>query len=254
MVNRSSIAAQGPEIGVLCLDTTFTKIPGHIRNRSTFDFPVRYQVVRGATAERVVGRADPGVIEPFVRAARELEAAGVAAITGACGFLVIFQQQLAEAVGVPLYSSSLIQLPMVHRMLRADQRVGLLVADAAALTPGHLAAIGGGSVPIVVAGMADQPEFREVVLQARRDELDVDRLRAEVLAVVDGLAREQPGIGALIIECTDLVPFARQIQERLGVPVFDIVTLTQMVHAGVTRADYQGRKGSIATQTNSREM
>lgn len=227
-------------IGVLCLETSFTKIPGHIRNPATFDFPVRYEVVAGATPERLVSQADPRLLDPFIRAARELEAQGVAAITGACGFLVLFQRQLAGSVAVPLYSSSLIQLPMVYRMLRPDQKVGLLVASKTSLTRRHLAAIGGESVPVCVAGMAAQPEFREVMLEGRRTELDTGRLWREVLSEVDQLARDNPGMGALIIECTDLVPFARAIQARAGVPVFDIVTLTQMVHRSLTRQPFSG--------------
>ncbi|MEV6559484.1 aspartate/glutamate racemase family protein [Nocardia sp. NPDC051756] len=217
-------------IGVLCLDTAFTKIPGHIRNPTTFDFPVDYQVVHGATPQRMVTEADPTLLDPFIIAAKELEARGVAAITSGCGFLVIFQQQLADAVQIPLYSSSLIQVPMVHRMLAADRKVGLLVAKKAALTPRHLNAIGGESVPICVAGMDAQPEFREVILEGRRDELDADRLGEEVLQEIDQLAAANPDMGALVIECTDLVPYGHAIQDRLGLPVFDIVTLTEMVH------------------------
>jgi hypothetical protein len=228
-------------IGVLCLQTSFTKIPGHIRNRSTFDFPVLYRVVEGATPERVVSQGDPRLLDPFIAAARDLEAQGVAAITGACGFLVLFQQELADAVGVPLYASSLIQVPMVHRMLRRDARVGLLVAHKDALTRRHLAAVGADGLPICVAGMAERPEFREVMLEGRRDELDVDRLRCEVLAEVERLAKDNPDLGALVIECTDLVPFAHDIQARLGLPVFDIVTLTQMVHRSLTRSPFTDR-------------
>jgi hypothetical protein len=235
-------ARSGPDvtIGVLCLDTSFTKIPGHIRNRSTFGFPVDYQVVTGATPDRVVRQADPRLLAPFIDAARELQARGAAAITGACGFLVLFQQQLADAVSVPLYASSLIQLPMVHRMLRRDCRVGLLVARKESLTQSHLAAIGGESVPVCVAGMADQPEFREVMLEGRRVELDAGRLEREVLSEVGRLADGNPDLGALIIECTDLVPFAHAIQARIGVPVFDIVTLTEMVYLSLTRQRFAG--------------
>jgi hypothetical protein len=225
-------------IGVLCLETSFTKIPGHIRNPATFDFPVEYLVVAGATPERVVSQADPRLLDPFIRAARELQARGVAAITGACGFLVLFQRQLADAVSVPLFASSLIQLPMVHAMIRSDAKVGLLVARKQSLTSRHLAAIGGEFVPVCVAGMDDQPEFREVMLQGRRDELDVGRLEREVMSQVTTLAAGNPDLGALIIECTDLAPFAHAIQARLGVPVFDIVTLTQMVHRSLTRQPF----------------
>lgn len=225
-------------VGVLCLDTSFTKIPGHIRNPVTFDFPVLYQVVEGATPERVVSQADPALLEPFVRAAQELAAKGVAAITGACGFLVVFQQRLADAVDVPLYTSSLIQVPMVHRMLRADQKVGLLVAKKKSFTPRHLAGIGGEHVPVCVAGMEKQPEFREVMLEGRRDDLDTDRLQREVLGQAGLLAKDNPDMGAMVIECTDLAPFAHAIRERIGVPVFDIVTLTQMVHLSLTRSPF----------------
>ena len=142
-------------IGVLCLDTSYTTVPGHIRNPATFGFPVACKVVQGATADRVVRQADPGPSEPFVSAARQLEAEGVAAITSACGFLALFQRELAAAVAVPLYASSLIQLPMV----RPGQQVGLLTASATSLTSRHLAGVGAESVPVRVGGMDAQPEF-----------------------------------------------------------------------------------------------
>ena len=225
-------------IGVLCLETIFDKIPGHIRNPSTFDFPVLYQVVSGATADRVVNQGDPSLIEPFCQASRDLVARGAGAITSGCGFLVLFQQQLADAVDVPVFASSLVQLPMVHRMLAAGQHVGVLTAKREALTSRHLATIGAEAVPIRVAGMADQQEFREVMLEGRRAELDVERLRGEVLTVAGRLA-DDPALGAVVIECTDLVPFACDIQRLLGVPVFDIVTLTNYVHASLARRPYQ---------------
>lgn len=230
----------GPEaeIGVICMDTDFTKIPGHIRNRRTFDFPVRYEVVAGATAERVVAQADPTLLDPFIRAAQKLEADGVGAVTSACGFLAIFQQELAAAVDVPVYASSLIQLPMVSRMVRRGRCVGVLTANEHALTPRHLAGVGASDVPVCVAGMQDQPEFREVMLEARRADLDADRLEREVLAVADRLAAANADLGALVVECTDLVPFAHAVQARLRLPVFDIVTLTETVHASLTRRPF----------------
>lgn len=237
-VTSGTKTGQGVVIGVIGLDTSFTKIPGHIRNRTTFDFPVIYKIVEGATAERVVTQADPSLLEPFIRAAQELEAEGAAAITTACGFLALFQRQLADEVGVPLYASSLIQLPMVARMIRADQKVGLLTAKKPSLTRRHLEAIGGESIPVCIGGMEEQPEFREVMLEARRAELDADRLEREVLGVADRLAKDNPDMGALVIECTDLVPFAYAIQERIGMPVFDIVTLTEMVYQSLTRRPF----------------
>ncbi|GAA2720813.1 aspartate/glutamate racemase family protein [Actinocorallia aurantiaca] len=225
-------------IGVICLDTSFTKIPGHIRNPATFDFPVRYEVVSGATAERVVTRPDPELLGPFVAAARSLVASGARAVTSGCGFLALHQRELADAVDVPVFASSLVQLPLVHRMLRRDQRVGLLVARKGSLTPRHLSGVGAGHVPVRVVGMEDQPEFREVVLEARRDELDASRLGREVLARASRLVSENPDIGALVIECTDLAPYSHLVQQKLRMPVFDIVTLTEMVHRTLAHRPY----------------
>ena len=239
-MTQASTAGHGHSeaIGVICLDTSFTKIPGHIRNPATFGFPVVYSVVPGATPERVVTRPDPALLLPFIQAAVQLEAAGVGAITSACGFLALFQRELADAVRIPVYSSSLMQVPMVHRMLSARREVGILTANASSLSPAHLAAAGAGCVPVRIAGLADQPEFREVILEGRRDDLDPRRLGSEVLGVAEELLRNSPGVGALVLECTDLVPFAHDIQARTGVPVFDIVTLTGLVHASLNRRPF----------------
>ena len=224
-------------IGVICLDTAYPKIVGHIRNPVTFEFPIRYRVVPGATASMVTG-SEPPSAAPFIQAARELEAQGVAAVTTGCGFLAAHQRELADAVGVPCYASSLIQLPLVHRMLRSDQRVGVLVARKRTLTRRHLQGVGAEHVPVCVVGMDDQPEFREVIIEARRDDLDADRLGHVVLVQVELLAREYPAVGALVIECTDLAPYAPAVRRRFGLPVFDIVTLTEMVHRGLARRRY----------------
>ena len=85
----------------------------------------------------------------------------------------------------------------------------------------------------------DAPTALNVGLQVR-NELDVARLGNEVLSVVDELAGDHPEMGALVIECTDLPPFAHLIQEKIGVPVFDIVTLTRMVYDAVVRSPFQG--------------
>jgi Asp/Glu/hydantoin racemase len=230
----------GIPIGILCLETYCGKVPGHIKNATTFRFPVSYKAVNGATPRRVVDQADRTLLKPFTEAARELEKEGVRAITGSCGFLVIFQRELADSVNVPVYISSLIQVPMVYRMLRRDQKVGILTAKKNKLTQEHLRAVGAESVPVCIAGMDEQEEFCEVIIDGKRKELDVDRLEKEVLSVVDVLVEENPEMGALVIECTDLPPFAHLIQQKVNVPIFDIITLTNMVYEAVVRTNYQG--------------
>ena len=230
----------GIPIGILCLETYYGRPPGHIRNASTFKFPIMYRIVKGATARRVVKEADRELLDPFIRAARELEQEGVLAITGSCGFLALFQQELADSVDIPVFSSSLLQIPMVYRMLHRNQKVGILTASRSTLTAAHLKAVGAEAVPVCVAGMDEHPEFCEVVIEGRRQELDLERLGAEVMDAVEGLAGKHPEMGALVIECTDLPPFAHQIQAKIHVPVFDIVTLTNMVYETLMRSEFKG--------------
>lgn len=227
-----------PIIGVVCLETTFDKIRGHIRHVGTFDFPLRFKVISGATPARLISDRDSALLDPFIAGARELEAGGVDAITGSCGFLVLFQKEIANALTVPFFSSSLLQVPMLQSMGRDSQRIGILVANRRAFTRSHLEAIGAADAPVAVEGMEDQPEFREVILEGRRDTLDVNRLRNEVLSQARKLVGENPDIGPLVLECTDLPPFSSDIQKAVGRPVYDIVTLTRTVHEALRRPDY----------------
>ena len=240
MILKGGTNLCGIPIGILCLETYYGRPPGHLRNASTFRFPVIYRIVQGATAKRVVKQADRELLTPFIEAARGLEQEGVMAITGSCGFLALFQDELADAVDIPLFTSSLIQIPLVYRMLRRNQKVGILTASKSTLTEEHLKAVGAEAVPVCVAGMDDQQEFCDVIIEGRRTELDLARLGQEVLAVVGRLVEDHPEMGALVIECTDLPPFAHLIQEKIRRPVFDIVTLTNMVYETLLRTPFQG--------------
>jgi Asp/Glu/hydantoin racemase len=235
MILRGGPNIYGIPIGVLCLESYFPKPPGHVKNAQTFDFPVTYKVVEGATTKRIVENPDVALIEPFIEAARELEREGVKAITGSCGFLALFQRELADAVNIPVFTSSLIQIPLAHAMMRRDQTVGVVVARKKALTPAHIEAVGATGVPVHIAGMDGQPEFNEVIIDAKRLELDLNRFETELFSVVDALVGENPDIGSIVIECTDMTYFSHLIQGRTGRPVFDLITLTRMVNDVVSR-------------------
>ena len=236
----------GVTIGVLCLDSAFPKPPGHIKNPSGLSFPVLYETVRGATVAKLVNDPAPDFIEPFLEAARRLEAEGVRAITGSCGFLALFQKELAEAVSVPTFSSSLIQVPMVHHMLGGGRRVGVLTASGPNLTARHLAAVGAGEIPVAIQGMESYREFREVILEGQRSDMDIAKIEKEVLAAAKALVKANPDVGALVLECTDMPPFAHSLQERLELPIFDLTTLATMVHEAVLRLPYQGIQPRLA--------
>ncbi len=240
MILKGGINYYGMAIGVLGADSRFPKPPGHIKHASSFDFPILYRTIPGATVERILHRPDDSLCEQVCQVARELESEGVRAITGSCGFLALFQQALNAAVDVPVYSSSLIQIPMVHHMLPNNKRIGVLTADSSCLTDQHLRAVGADGIPVAIEGMEESQEFRDVILDARRDDMDFDQVRAEVVAAAEQLQSANPDLGAIVLECTDMPPYAHAVQRATGLPVFDLTTLTNMVYQAVVRRPYTG--------------
>ena len=223
----------GFSVGILVLDTRFPRIAGDIGNAGTFDFPVLYHPVRGASSDRVVRRPDGDLLPLFAEGARALERAGVGAITTSCGFLARFQAELADAVAVPVFTSSLMMVPMVQRMLPRGRAVGIITVDASSLGPAHFAGAGiAPDRPVVVAGLETEKEFARVMLDDAL-ELDVDAARAEHVAVARRLVAEHPEIGAIVLECTNMPPYAADVQAATGLPVFDITGLIRMVHAAL---------------------
>jgi Asp/Glu/hydantoin racemase len=230
---RGGYNQYGFTVGILMLDTRFPRIPGDMGHAATFDFPVRYHRVTGADPDRVVRRGASGLLPAFVEGARELAREGVGAITTNCGFLARYQRDLAAAVSVPVFTSSLLLVPMVHRMLGPGRRVGILTVNAPALSPEHLE--GAGVTPemaVAIAGLETEKEFTRVLLGDEL-ELDVEAARQEHVRVAARLVAEHPDVGAIVLECTNMPPYAADIQRTTGRPVFDVVTLVRMMHAAL---------------------
>lgn len=228
----------GIPIGILMLDTHFPRVPGDIGNATTFPFPVVYRIIKEATSVSVVLNADPKLIEPFIKAAKELVEEGCKAIITSCGFMAIFQKEIAAAVDVPVIASSLVQVEIVSKMLKPDQIVGILTAQASSLTDKHFQGVGSTDVPKVVYGIEDT-EFGKVFFNGL-DYIDLDLAEREMLAVVDKMLAENPNVGAIVLECTNMPPFARAIQQKTGLPVFDVITLIRYVHDAVISPVYSG--------------
>src|SRR5438874_8909086 len=145
------------------LETKFPRIPGDMGNGTTWPFPVLYKVVPGATPDRVVRHKSAGLINAFLDAAAELVRLGADGITTTCGFLSLFQREIAAHVGVPVATSSLMQIPLIERVLPPGKRVGVLTVSAANLTEEHLGAAGADPATPVV-GTDQGREFTRVML------------------------------------------------------------------------------------------
>lgn len=228
----------GISIGVLSLDSKFPKPPGHIKNPSSLPFTTSYAILEGLTVPQLLNSPSPDMIAPLIEAAQKLERDGVKAITGSCGFLALFQAEIAGAVSVPVFVSSLIQADLIHRM--TARPVGVVTASADLLTKRHLEAVGAAHVPLVIEGMQDGQEFSDVILRNIRDDMDLAEIEAELLRAGARLIERAPEIGAILLECTDLPPYAHSLQATLQRPVFDIITLASMASQATRRQPFQG--------------
>jgi len=237
-IARGGKAVYGAPLGILMLDARFPRIPGDMGHAGTWPFPVLYRVVPGATPARVVLDGAAGLLPRFLDAAAELVAMGAEAVTTNCGFLSLFQRELANHVGVPVMTSALMQAPWVQATLPAGRRVGLVTVCAASLTPAHLRAAGvAPDTPI--AGTEGGREFFRVLVRAEATDMDVDLARQDVLDAGRDLVRRHPEVGAIVLECTNMPPYAAAMQAELGLPVYDIFSTVSWFHAGLRPRAWQ---------------
>lgn len=231
-IARGGKALYGAPLGILMLEARFPRIFGDMGNAATWPFPVLYRVVRGASPEKVVLKGASGLLPDFVEAARDLVSLGAEAITTNCGFLALFQKELAQAVGVPVATSSLMQIPWVQATLPPGKRVGVVTVSAATLTPAHLEAVG---VPLdtPVAGTEGGCEFFRVLITAEKDDMDVGLAEADILAAGRDLVARHPEVGAIVLECTNMPPYAAALAAELGLPVYDVYSMITWFHAGL---------------------
>jgi Asp/Glu/hydantoin racemase len=220
-----------PAVGILMLDTRFPRIPGDIGNARSFDFPVRYAVVPQASPTRVVEERAEGLLEAFVTAGRALVREGVGGITTSCGLLSLFQDELKAALGVPVAASSLMQVPFVDRLLPPGRRCGILTISAPALTGAHLDAAGcARDTP--VGGTEGGRVFTRAILD-NAAHFNVAAARAENVVAARELVARHPELGAIVLECTNMAPYAADIAEATGLPVYSIVSFVNWFQAGL---------------------
>ena len=155
----------GEAIGILAIENYVPYVPGDTANATTYDYPVRFKRVPGLRPERLFAH-DRELYESVREACEELQAEGVRAITGDCGFLLLFQRQLADTLQVPVFLSSLLQLPFMEQLLGRDEKIGIITANAASLDSELLAASGvGDGSRLAVEGLEEASHFVEAVFR-----------------------------------------------------------------------------------------
>jgi hypothetical protein len=241
-VYRSSgtVGHYGAPIGVLLIDADTPFPPGSVGNACTYDHPVRYKVVQGCTVDRLVFEGDAALEASIVAAARELAAEGARAITANCGFMIRHQAAVSHSVDVPVLLSSLLLAPLLLASSGPHRQLGVVTTSASSLTDELLGLAGVTDRQRVVVGdLVDQPAFRAAMIDCT-GELDTAAVERETVQVATALMLEHPHVATLLLECSELPPYAAAVQRATGVAVFDFVRLIDLFAAGFGPPRYSG--------------
>ena len=241
--------AYGMGLGVILLDDTFPGFPGDVRNPSAFPYPIQYEVGSGLAIGELVLDPDKGkYLETIIRAAVKLEKMGCKAILGECGYFAWFQKEVAEAVNVPVFMSSLLQINWAQQIIGKTKVVGLLMSMKKSLQEGHL--IGAGvdlKSNYVVGGAMDGGRCRQFynLWSCEGERPDVpcawyEEAKKDFVEAGKEFYHEHPNMGAMVLECTGFPPFARALQREIGIPVFSWGTLMDFAWSVTVHRDYYG--------------
>lgn len=220
-----------PSIGVLMLESKFPRIVGDIGNSKTWPFPVIYKTVVGASPTKVVRENADDLLGAFIQAGKELIDEGVDGITTSCGFLSVFQKELSQALSVPVLTSSLMQIAMINQILPEGKMAGILTISASSLTKKHLQS---ANVPAgtPIETTEGGHEFTRVILN-NETTLNIELARQDNVEAALSLKSANRHLGAIVLECTNMSPYANDIARATNLPVFSIETFISWFHSGL---------------------
>ncbi len=221
------------QIGILMLESRFPRFRGDIGHPATFDPPAIVRTIGQASPRRVVEGKAFGLLDSFVDAAKDLEQAGAGLITTSCGFLVLHQAALAATVNVPLVSSSLLAVAPVARHLHGQGlRPAILTISSRDLTRAHLQAAGCTADIPIGAPEPDSHFCRQIL--GNCDTMDKAIARQDVIASARKLMDRHEGIGALILECTNMPPYASDLADLFRIPILSLPSILPHCQAGLS--------------------
>lgn len=230
----------GFPVGIMTLDAWLPKPPGYTSQACSYDFPVRYLLVQGADQKRIHG-GDGDLLPALIATARQLERDGCRMISSTCGYFGNFQAEVADAVDIPVYLSSVCQVPWIRVGLKSSQKIGVLCGDAPSLKFRLFASCGISREDYercVIYGAQDAPIFSSFI--HKPGHYDVEGVKGELVSIAKNMVRDHPDIGAILLECTDMPPHAADIQRAVNLPVFDSVTMIKFIKNVVCQTPYYG--------------
>ena len=219
----------GP-LGILMLDTQFPRIVGDVGNAASYDFPVIFRTMQGiGPGDAVAAHPDrPRVLAALKANAEALAAEGAVGLGTSCGFLALYQEDLAAVSPVPVATSALL-----HIRTLAGRKAGVITASGKNLTPAHFAAVG-APVDTPVVGLPEDSSFAATFLR-NGTTLDREAVEREVVAAGCDLVARHPEVDTLVLECTNLPPYKAALEKVLGLPVLDVLDLLKGFYVSLGR-------------------
>jgi hypothetical protein len=227
-----------PPLGLLGVQVPFTRPAGDAANPATWPFPLIREEIPGTTLDVIVNTSyTPEFIDDIVASAQRLVDQGCVGIITDCGFLGMLQAQLAERISVPLASSALCQLPSILGWVPRSKGVGVVTFDGGKLGAGHLKGVGVREEDLERLWTTGVPEGGVLrgIVQGAMHQFDLAGVEQEMVKVVKELVQRKPEIGAILLECTQMAPFACAVQTAVGLPVYDVYTLGVSFYGGLVR-------------------
>ena len=129
---------------------------------------------------------------------------------------------------------------MLLNTLGESEKIGIICANKQRLTSDLLnrASIT-ESERTIIYGLEDMTNFRSAILEESGC-LDYNAIEKEVLQISEKMVSNNPSVCIIVLECSNLPPYAHAIQKATGLPVFDFTSLINYVHMALHRAPFSG--------------
>ena len=234
---QGGVTVAGYTVGILCLRSAHPLLPGNVQHAQSFDAPVLYHVIDLEDPWPMM-RGEPQVADMLAEGVAALARQGVRAVAGACGSFGYYQKTVAAAAPVPVFLSILTQLPFLLQAMPREARIAVIPAVGESMNARIYEQCGiDDPSRLHVAPMRGRPVFDALLDDGTMR--DVEALRRETVECAVAAARE-PGVAAILIQCSELPPFAADIQAATGLPVFDMTTLIRWLALATNCQPYSG--------------
>ena len=233
-----------PKIGILRWEEGYVpegllqleKLKGNSTNPKSYPFEMNMRHVPGANTDSIILHPNEEVLNHMIDISKDMVQDGVCAIATSCGFNAIFQEKLKETLDVPILSSALLQIPLIRNIIGKEKSIGVITANSRALTEEHFRQCGVEDYKkIYVMGMENSTEWN-TIFEDPDNSFDMNLVTEEVISTAVKGVNDCKNMGAIVLECTDLPPFAEAIREKTGLPVFDFISM--MTWIGVSLGAY----------------